>query len=103
MKRNVIKLTESDLHKVIKKSVNKVLSEDVKGRFMSYNPSASGFDEDFDDSSATSSNDLEFQSLMENALNSISSVREHARKSGYWDWYTLLNSVISEIHDRLNN
>jgi hypothetical protein len=98
--RNLGPLSESALRKIVSSSLKKVLSEDIKGRYMSYDPSASGFDDDFANTSNIQNDNEEFINMLNKALTAVAQARDYARVNGDGSWYTFLNSVIGEIRHR---
>lgn len=100
MAKNTVRLTENELKRVISESVKRILKEDIQGRYMSYNPSASGFDDDYANVSMIKNDNEEFRTMLDNVLNTVAQAREYARTNGDGSWYTFLNSIIGEIRHR---
>jgi hypothetical protein len=99
-KKNTVKLTESELNNIITESVKRVLKEDIQGRYMSYNPSASGFDDDYANVSTIQKDNGEFEVMLNEILKAASKAREYARINGDGSWYTFLNSIVGEIRHK---
>ena len=81
MKRKV-RLTESDLHRLIKESVKGILKESQDDWNLR--------DEYSED---------EMFSLINTALSSLNKARDYARKNGNGNIYELLNEIMTELWD----
>ena len=104
MKKQRIRINESQLAKIVKESVKKVLKEDdsVSGKYLRYSPEQQGFDSK-DGWTLNQNFDTEqFKTLINNSLNELNKARDYARKNGAGEWYMLLNAIMGEVYDKIN-
>ena len=119
MMKNRIRLTESQLHGIIRQCVNEAANkpiylyhqqtkygikhptDSVRGRYLRYSPEDCSFDSTSKWDKNKEYDAKKMVDLIDGAMVSLNNAREYADSMGHSNWYYLLNAILGELNNVL--
>jgi hypothetical protein len=120
--KKIIRLTENDLHNIVRKVVNEARkkkeqpiypyhmqsmmgikhpTDSVKGKFLRYSPEDSGFSSSGYGNPNDEYDKEQMISLIDTAMHSLAEARKYAHSMNNQPLYNLFNAILGELHSTI--